>query len=898
MFKKSLLSLAVASSLALTGCLDSGSSSKNANPVPEFSNTPTEGRTWPVFNPIKSQVPIPSDLIIDKEQGDGTYGLSPDPTNPVITALNELSGASTVAPIDIEMSGAIDADSVNTSSVFLIPLEYASGDPLQALSIGEPPTVAIASMPSIEVSVVEFSGKDFIRITPLKPLKPLTRYVVVVTNRVKDAGGQPLIPDTTYSLIASNEDLPNPRLGDVRNLVQKLWEPVATDFFQDAEIPLGKQNIALTFSLTTSGDEKVLGYIADPAQWFADTVANSVRVGAAKAAVAGGASDYTSVKAVVDSALDDWMPSSLNSAFAPCDAHPSAEGRFGCVADALVGNFTALDLLPTPKPRNVEFDTPKDATQVSAVLSSIVDPGEVMVVEGKMPLPYYLGVPTDSSGAPILTQSWTADTELAIALAQNGFPVPHADETKTTTVNYIFPFPKKQAEVTVPVLAMYPAGGPMNASDLKTVIFQHGITTDRSAALAFGSALIANSPDPLAVIAIDQPLHGVAPASLEKKQGYAVQLLTGLNAKLLDAGQTPVDTSDPQVISSVLNKTFAENLVKSFNENFTLEAALNGSYDGINPAIKVAAIGAVSIQETVERSGSTIPGLAATEYERHFDFTANAANQPVPMNWSNPTALDSSGSLFINLTNFTNTRDNLRQGVVDLLNLRLSIANMDLDGGGNDLDPNQVYFVGHSLGTVNGIPFVATANSSATPDDNIVAANMLTPGGGIVRMLENSPSFAPRILGGLAAAAGLQQGDADLETFFNVFQAAIDSVDPVNFADNLVASNSAVLLTQVNGDAVIPNSAYPDTLGNAQPAPLAGTEPLATAMGATDVTGMGALTQGIVRFTKGTHSTPALPAPGNADEELVFREMVYQTAFIIGSDGTYIDVANDTVIQK
>src|SRR5690606_40800163 len=108
MFKKSLLSLAVASSLALTGCLDSGSSSKNANPVPEFSNTPTEGRTWPVFNPIKSQVPIPSDLIIDQEQKDGTYGVTPNPTNPVITALNELSGASTVAPIDIEMSGAID----------------------------------------------------------------------------------------------------------------------------------------------------------------------------------------------------------------------------------------------------------------------------------------------------------------------------------------------------------------------------------------------------------------------------------------------------------------------------------------------------------------------------------------------------------------------------------------------------------------------------------------------------------------------------------------------------------------------------------------------------------------------------------------------------------------------
>ena len=49
-------------------------------------------------------------------------------------------------------------------------------------------------------------------------------------------------------------------------------------------------------------------------------------------------------------------------------------------------------------------------------------------------------------------------------------------------------------------------------------MFQHGITTDRSAALAFGSVLAAQG---VAVIAIDQPLHGVGPASTSDKQELA-----------------------------------------------------------------------------------------------------------------------------------------------------------------------------------------------------------------------------------------------------------------------------------------------------------------------------------------------------------------------------------------
>src|SRR5690606_19745821 len=180
---------------------------------------------------------------------------------------------------------------------------------------GEAPT--IGHIPMIGATRIELDGKDFIRINPLEPLKPATRYIVVITNQVKDAGGQPLISDLVYGNTASDADLLHDGLAPVRTLVKGLWEPVAAKFFQAINgsrqaaklSPLSRQEIVLSFSLTTSGDEKVLGYSADPAKWFSDTLINSVRVGAAKAAVAGGASNYNSVSAVVESALENWMPS-------------------------------------------------------------------------------------------------------------------------------------------------------------------------------------------------------------------------------------------------------------------------------------------------------------------------------------------------------------------------------------------------------------------------------------------------------------------------------------------------------------------------------------------------------------------------------------------------------------
>ena len=113
-----------------------------------------------------------------------------------------------------------------------------------------------------------------------------------------------------------------------------------------------------------------------------------------------------------------------------------------------------------------------------------------------------------------------------------------------------------------------------------------------------------------------------------------------------------------------------------------------------------------------------------------------------PINYA--TGDGDSGSMFINLLNFTNTRDNIRQSAVDQMNLRVSLNDLDLTlKEGADLSGASVFFAGHSLGTITGAPFIASVNANqiqapfANPSYNdITAVSMLTPGGGVVRMLE------------------------------------------------------------------------------------------------------------------------------------------------------------------
>jgi pimeloyl-ACP methyl ester carboxylesterase len=141
---------------------------------------------------------------------------------------------------------------------------------------------------------------------------------------------------------------------------------------------------------------------------------------------------------------------------------------------------------------------------------------------GTVKLPYYLAQP-GSTAATItdpITQYWLADATKpdtsqsflgqvpcgAFVTSGTGLSAPES----TTGC---FPDPVKRSDQTVPVLITVPnanSGKTMPANGWPVVIFQHGITGNRSQMLALAPALTLAG---FAVVSIDLPLHGLPPDS-------------------------------------------------------------------------------------------------------------------------------------------------------------------------------------------------------------------------------------------------------------------------------------------------------------------------------------------------------------------------------------------------
>lgn len=274
-------------------------------------------------------------------------------------------------------------------------------------------------------------------------------------------------------------------------------------------------------------------------------------------------------------------------------------------------------------------------------------------------------------------------------------------------------------------------------------------------------------------------------------------------------------------------------------------------------------------------------GAIANERTFEVDYINNQTGAPGPDG-----VVDSSGAHFINLSSLLTSRDNLRQAVADLFVMAATIPTMDIDGNGApDFDSSRIEFVGVSLGSMVGIPFLAL-------EPTVNASLLSVPGGGIARLLDGSATFGPRIRAGLAAAAGLQPGTPDYDRFFGAAQQVVDSVDPINYG--FASLTDAILLHEVLGDLVVPN-AVPG-------APLSGTEPLIRVLGLDTIVETTVDPDGIrgaVRFLEGSHSS-LLVADSHIDPNAVQDvtvEMHRQMASMIASGGTTVIVTDTSVIR-
>lgn len=267
--------------------------------------------------------------------------------------------------------------------------------------------------------------------------------------------------------------------------------------------------------------------------------------------------------------------------------------------------------------------------------------------------------------------------------------------------------------------------------------------------------------------------------------------------------------------------------------------------------------------------------------ERHFDVDQadNATGAPIPDG-----QVDSSGRHFINLSSLLTSRDNIRQGAVDLMVLRDSLAAVTAAASGVELDETKVNFVGHSLGGIVGTVYLAF-------EPDVASATLANPGGGIARLLDGSATFGPQIAAGLAAQ-GINKGTPAFDVFMVVAQTAIDAADPANHAVAAKALHPIHMIEVVGGNSSPSDQTIPNTVPGS---PLSGTEPLAALMGLQGVSsGTSAVVGGIVRFVAGSHSSFRDPAAS----PLVTAEMQMQTAVFAETNGANLTVIDTSVVLQ
>ncbi|MCK7595100.1 hypothetical protein [Pseudomarimonas salicorniae] len=445
------LSLALVS-LLLAACSSSSNSPRAVDTPPALNNngSPVTGVITAVFSPSTGAIPLPNNLLLS---GTTDLTLNPPVANPnnfgdPLVAISALDGWSTTAPWTMSFSAPPAPASVvpgQSIRILEVQLNAPGGGVVGVVRELTPGTeFATAVVPS------DPTGRT-VAIIPTRPLKQLTTYLALVTDRITDARGNDVTPDLTYFLTKRTTPL---CVGGVSQ------DPLVDNATACALEPLRR--------LTNS------------------------HLGAAQAV-----------------GID------------PADVVVS----WTMTTQSITPVLQAVRSRVQPAPAQV---FPTGLTTAAAGLPPVAD-----IHVGFIALPYYLVPPSASNPTGPLTGFWKAAPG-AYVPPFNQFGLSPAS-TNITAYN---PFPVANATVQVPVLMTVPnaaSGRTKPASGWPLVIFQHGITRNRTDALAISATLAAQG---IAVVAIDQPLHGVSPGNRDfsTTSPFYISSANPLTAPLFAAG--------------------------------------------------------------------------------------------------------------------------------------------------------------------------------------------------------------------------------------------------------------------------------------------------------------------------------------------------------------------------
>lgn len=255
------------------------------------------------------------------------------------------------------------------------------------------------------------------------------------------------------------------------------------------------------------------------------------------------------------------------------------------------------------------------------------------------------------------------------------------------------------------------------------------------------------------------------------------------------------------------------------------------------------------------------------------DFINNETGATTPDGVS-----DDSGEHFMNLRSLLTSRDNIRQGVSNLLVLRRSLDSIP------HIDASKVGFIAHSLGGIVGVPYLGV-------EDKSLPSSLVATGASIKTILKDSIPFGVQIKEGLATLGIV--GEA-YEQFLVASQFVLDSADPINYAMDAGITHP-VHMIEIVGDGTATH--IPDQVVSNRT-----TELLAGLMEASTASDVGQNTVGvgntkIVRFTQGNHSSVLDPTRGG-NYLNVFSEIHSQLRSFQASFGAQFTITDESIIKK
>ena len=246
-------------------------SSLNGNPG--GSTPPTQkAASTALFQPAAGELPYPTDLYFAGSL-DGALNLPANPLQPNQPWLNHLDGFSTTAVIRENFAGPLNPASFTAASIIVVPVITANETKATTGVRGPPLTLGTdfsASLaPDAEV------GSTILQITPRHPLTPSTcigngrflgtsctsgaGYLVILTNGITDAAGNPAVPDTDYAAIKAALASGGPKCPSITNpTLNGICQLTGAHLEIAQALGLNPANIVLTFSFTTESTTDTL----------------------------------------------------------------------------------------------------------------------------------------------------------------------------------------------------------------------------------------------------------------------------------------------------------------------------------------------------------------------------------------------------------------------------------------------------------------------------------------------------------------------------------------------------------------------------------------------------------------------------------------------------------------